>query len=72
MDTERRKKSPFAGRRIAGQSAVLFGGYTLVQAAALARNMLIAAWLSKGDFGIAATILLVLQLVETLSDLGAD
>ena len=36
------------------------------------RNALIGHALSKDNFGIATTITLILQVVETLSDLGAD
>lgn len=60
------------GARIAGQGALLFSGYALAQIFSFARNALVAHWLSKGDFGIAAAILVVLQTIETLSDLGAD
>ena len=51
---------------------MLFGGYATAQALSFARNALIGHALSKGDFGVAATITLVLQLIETLSDLGSD
>lgn len=59
-------------RRIFGQSLLLFSGFTLSQGLSFLRNALIGHWLSKGDFGIAATITLALQLLDTLSDLGAD
>jgi O-antigen/teichoic acid export membrane protein len=59
-------------RRIAGQGALLFSGYASAQALSFARNAVIGHALSRGDFGIAATITLILQLVETLSDLGSD
>ncbi len=65
----------FAGQfksHFASQGALLFGGYATAQALSFARNALIGHALSKGDFGIAATITLVLQLIETLSDLGSD
>lgn len=58
--------------RIAGQSAMLFAGFGAAQMCSFARNAIIGHWLSKGDFGIAATITLLLQLIETTSDLGAD
>ena len=58
--------------RIAGQGAMLFSGYATAQALSFARNAVIGHALSRGDFGIAATITLILQLVETLSDLGSD
>lgn len=59
-------------QRIAGQGAVLFAGFGLAQALSFARNAILAHWLSMGDFGVAAAILLLLQTIETLSDIGAD
>jgi O-antigen/teichoic acid export membrane protein len=59
-------------RRFAGQSALLFAGFTAAQACALMRNALLGHLLSKGDFGIAATITLTLQVFETLTDAAAD
>lgn len=59
-------------KRVTRQGAMLFSGFALAQVFSFARNAIVAHWLSKGDFGIAAAILLLLQLVETLSDLGAD
>ena len=41
-------------------------------ACAFARNALLGHLLSKGDFGVAATITLTLQLIETATDLAAD
>lgn len=58
--------------RVAGQGALLLSGYALSQIFSFARNAIFAHWLAKGDFGIAAAILLLLQMLETLSDLGAD
>ena len=58
--------------RIARQGALLFSGFAFTQAFSFARNAIVAHWLSKGDFGIAAAILVLLQLLETLSDIGAD
>jgi O-antigen/teichoic acid export membrane protein len=58
--------------RIAGQSGLLMSGFALAQATSCVRNAIIGHWLAKGDFGIAAGITLTLQLVEILSDLGAD
>lgn len=60
------------GTRVARQGALLFSGFALAQVLSFVRNAIVAHWLSKGDFGIAAAILLLLQLLETLSDLGAD
>ncbi len=47
-------------------------GFATGQLCSFLRNAMIGYALSKGDFGIAATITLVLQMLETLSDLGAD
>lgn len=58
--------------RIARQGTLLFGGFAAAQVFSFARNAIVAHWLSKGDFGIATAILLLLQLLDTLSDLGAD
>ncbi len=60
------------GGRLANQGALLFAGFATAQGFSFLRNALIGHGLSKGDFGIAAAITLVLQLVETLSDLGTD
>lgn len=57
---------------VSRQGALLLSGYAAAQALSFARNALIGHWLSKGDFGIAASIALMLQLLETASDLGAD
>jgi len=59
-------------RSITGQSAILFSGFAAAQFLSFARNAFIGHWLSRGDFGIAASITLTLQLCETLSDMGAD
>ncbi len=59
-------------QRVAGQSAFLFAGFGAAQMCSFARNAIIGHWLSKGDFGVAATITLLLQLLETMTDLGAD
>lgn len=58
--------------RIAGQGVLLFSGFALAQLFSFLRNALLAHMLSKGDFGVAAAILLLLQTIETLSDVGAD
>lgn len=58
--------------RVAAQGAFLLGGYGLAQAFSFVRNALIGHALSKGDFGIAATITMVLQLIDSLSEIGAD
>ncbi|MBA4100590.1 MAG: hypothetical protein CTY20_04890 [Hyphomicrobium sp.] len=59
-------------RRLTNQGALLFLGYASAQGFSFMRNALIGHGLSKGDFGIAATITLTLQLMETLGDLGTD
>ena len=69
MDIEDRQPSR---RRIAGQGMLLFTGFGAAQALSFVRNALIGHALSKGDFGIAAAITILLQMVETLSDLGSD
>lgn len=58
--------------RLHGQSALLFSGFAMSQAMSFGRNAIVGHWLSRGDFGIAATLTLLLQLVETLSDVGVD
>lgn len=64
--------SRHSGRRIVGQSALLFGGYGLAQLMALLRNALLAHLLSKGDFGVAAALTITLQVLEMLSDPAVD
>lgn len=64
--------SRLSGRRIVGQSILLFGGYGLAQLLALARNALLAHLLSKGDFGVAAALTVTLQIFEMLSDPAVD
>ncbi|MGL4395913.1 MAG: oligosaccharide flippase family protein, partial [Hyphomicrobium sp.] len=59
-------------RRLIEQAAVLLSGLGSVQVLSFARNALIAHALAPADFGVAATITLLLQLVETLTDVGAD
>lgn len=58
--------------RIGLQGLLLFSGFGAAQALSFARNALLGHALSPRDFGIAASITLLLQLVETLSDLGHD
>lgn len=69
--TETPRRQP-TRKRLAGQGALLFAGFGAAQAFSFLRNAMIGHALSKGDFGIAAAITLVLQMIETLSDLGAD
>ena len=59
-------------RQLGRQSALLFSGFAIAQMCSFARNAIIGYALSKGDFGVAATITIALQMLETLSDLGAD
>ena len=59
-------------RQIGMQSAMLLSGFALAQLCSFARNAIIGYGLSRGDFGIAATITIALQMLETLSDLGAE
>ncbi|MEO1718719.1 MAG: oligosaccharide flippase family protein [Pseudomonadota bacterium] len=58
-------------RLIAGQTAMLFAGFATAQGCAFLRNAIFANVLSRGDFGVAALIL-TLQMIETLAELGAD
>lgn len=57
---------------ISTQGAMLFSGFGLAQLLSFARNAILGHALSPSDFGIAAAITLLLQLVETISDLGSD
>jgi len=59
-------------RLLAGQTALLFSGFAIAQGCSFLRNVIVANTLARGDFGIAAIILLTMQLVETLTDFGAD
>ena len=59
-------------RRIASQGALLFAGFATSQICSFLRNAIIAHTLAKGDFGIAATLTMVLMLVESVTDVGAD
>lgn len=59
-------------RQLGRQGAMLFSGFAIAQLCSFARNALIGYGLSRGDFGVAATITIALQMLETLSDLGAD
>lgn len=73
------REAPSAGaqpaslrRRVAGQGVLLFAGFGFAQACSFARNAMLGHMLSKGDFGIAATITLSLQMLETATDIAAD
>ena len=62
-----------AGRRsVLGQGAMLTAGLGAAQLLSFARNALLGHLLSKGDFGIAASLTLTLQMLEMLSDVAAD
>lgn len=54
------------------QGRILFAGFFVAQACAFVRNAILGHALSKGDFGVAATITIFLQVVEMISDLGSD
>ncbi len=64
--------SPSLARRVAGQGAMLFSGFAASQIMSFLRNAILGHTLAKGDFGIAATLTLLLQLLDSLSDLGVD
>lgn len=59
-------------RRLARQGVMLFAGFGAAQMFSFVRNAIIGHALSKGDFAIAAAITLVLQMIEVLTDVGAD
>ncbi|MBA4131401.1 MAG: hypothetical protein C0519_08245 [Hyphomicrobium sp.] len=59
-------------RRVAGQGALLLGGFAGAQAMAFVRNAMLGHMLAKGDFGVAAILTLLLQLLDSLTDLGVD
>jgi len=71
--TETAAPSPMTmTRRVAGQGALLFSGFVGAQAMSLVRNAMLGHMLAKGDFGIAAILTLLLQLLDSLTDLGVD
>ena len=59
-------------RRIASEGALLFSGFAAAQVCSFLRNAILGHVLAKGDFGIAATLTMVLQLIENMTDIGAD
>lgn len=59
-------------RKLLSQGSLIFSGFAAAQGLSFLRNSMIGHALSRDDFGIAATITLTIQLLETLSDLGAD
>jgi O-antigen/teichoic acid export membrane protein len=64
-------KKSFA-KHLAGQGVMLTAGLAAGQLFALGRNSCLAHVLSKGDFGIAASLTLTLQVLEIASDTAAD
>ncbi len=64
--------TPRPAAKFGRQGTLLFCGYATAQGLSFLRNAIIGHALSKGDFGIAAAIVVFLQLFETLTDLGAD
>lgn len=64
--------APNLSRRIAGQGALLMSGFAASQFLSFARNALLGHMLAKGDFGVAALLTLLLQLLDGLTDLGVD
>jgi O-antigen/teichoic acid export membrane protein len=57
---------------LAGQGFLLSAGLAAGQLFALGRNSVLGYLLSKGDFGIAASLTLTLQVLEIASDTAAD
>jgi O-antigen/teichoic acid export membrane protein len=47
-------------------------GFAASQVMSFARNAMLGHMLSKGDFGVAAILTLLLQLLDALTDLGVD
>jgi O-antigen/teichoic acid export membrane protein len=59
-------------RRVFSQGMLLFSGFATAQICSFLRNAILGHMLAKGDFGVAATLTMVLQLIESLTDVGAD
>lgn len=66
------EQQPLSLADVGTQGILLLGGMGLSQIFSFTRNAILGHTLSPRDFGIAASITLLLQLVETLSDLGHD
>lgn len=66
------KSSRTLRRRVAGQGAMLMSGFAASQMMSFGRNAMLGHMLSKGDFGVAAILTLLLQLLDSLTDLGVD
>jgi O-antigen/teichoic acid export membrane protein len=64
--------NPNLSNRVASQGVMLFSGFAVGQLCSFLRNALIAHTLARGNFGIAAALILLLQLVESLTEVGAD
>lgn len=58
------------GRKAAGGSAILLSGEVLNSGAALLKNVILARILSKEDFGIAASLILMMSLFELTSKMA--
>jgi O-antigen/teichoic acid export membrane protein len=67
-----RKTSRMIRRRVAGQGAFLMSGFAASQVMSFGRNAMLGHMLAKGDFGVAAILTLLLQLLDNLTDLGVD
>jgi O-antigen/teichoic acid export membrane protein len=63
---------PTLARRAARQGAMLMGGFAVSQVLSFMRNAVLGHMLAKGDFGVAAILTLLLQLLDILTDLGVD
>lgn len=72
MSSSARRRRKLLAFRIAGQGAMLFSGFALAQICSFLRNATLGYVLSRGDFGVAAALTVTLQLIDTLSDIGAD
>lgn len=63
---------PSLARRVAGQGALLLSGFAAAQVMSFGRNAILGHMLARGDFGVAAILTLLLQLFDSLTDLGVD
>lgn len=53
-------------------SGIILGGQIAGQALSLLRNVIVARMISQEDFGIAATFMVTVSLLESISDLSVD
>ena len=60
------------GSKVARQGLLLTAGFVSAQLLSFIRNACLGYLLSKGDFGIAATLTLTFQTFEVLSDIAVD